>query len=94
MAAAQSYDAVHLMLRALFQSKGDASGPALKEALENLREPYRGVITTFDRPFSRDDHDAFSDRMIWLGVWRNGSIVYHYAEDARLSSVMRRKTDN
>lgn len=94
MAAAQSYDAVHLMLRALFQSKGDASGPALKEALENLREPYRGVITTFDRPFSREDHDAFSDRMIWLGVWRNGSIVYHYAEDARLSSVMRRKTDN
>jgi branched-chain amino acid transport system substrate-binding protein len=94
MAAAQSYDAVHLMLRALFQSKGDASGPALKEALENLREPYRGVVTTFDRPFSREDHDAFSDRMIWLGVWRNGSIVYHYAEDARLSSVMRRKTDN
>ncbi len=94
MAAAQSYDAVHLMLRALFQSKGDTGGPALKEALENLREPYRGVVTTFDRPFSREDHDAFSDRMIWLGVWRNGSIVYHYAEDARLSSVMRRKTDN
>ncbi len=94
MAAAQSYDAVHLMLRALFQSKGDASGPALKEALENLREPYRGVVTTFDRPFSREDHDAFSDRMIWLGVWRNGSIVHHYAEDARLSSVIRRKTDN
>ena len=94
MAAAQAYDAVHLMLRALFQSKGDTSGPALKEALENLREPYRGVVTTFDRPFSREDHDAFSDRMIWLGVWRNGSIVYHYAEDARLSSVIRRKTDN
>lgn len=94
MAAAQTYDAVHLMLRALFQSKGDTSGPALKAALEDLKEPYRGVVTTFDRPFSRDDHDAFSDRMIWLGMWRGGSIVYHYAEDARLSSVIRRKSDN
>lgn len=91
MAAAQGYDAVHLMLRALFQSKGDSSGSALKAALEDLREPYRGVVTTFDKPFSKDDHDAFSDLMIWLGEWRGGSIVYHYASDAKLSSVMRRK---
>jgi branched-chain amino acid transport system substrate-binding protein len=94
MAAAQAYDATHLMLRALFQSKGDTSGPALKAALENLREPYRGAVTTFDRPYSATDHDAFSDRMIWLGMWRNGSIVYRYPEDARLSAVMRRKTEN
>ena len=92
MAAAQSYDAVHLMLRAVFQTRGDTSGPALKAALEDLREPYRGVVTTFDKPFSRDDHDAFSDRMIWLGEWRGGSIVHHYAGDARLSAEMRRKT--
>jgi branched-chain amino acid transport system substrate-binding protein len=91
MAAAQSYDAVHLMLRALFQTRGNTSGPALKAALEDLREPYRGVVSTFDRPFSKDDHDAFSDRMIWLGEWRNGRIVHHYASDAKLSSVLRRK---
>lgn len=93
MAAAQSYDAVHLLLRALFQSKGDTSGPALKAALEDLREPYRGVISTFDKPFSKDDHDAFSDQMVWIGEWRNGSIAYHYAEDARLSAAIRRKAD-
>lgn len=91
MAAAQSYDAVHLMLRALFQTQGDTSGPALKAALVSLREPYRGVVTTYDRPFAPDDHDAFSDRMIWLGQWRNGSIVYHYPADAKLSAVIRRK---
>lgn len=94
MAAAQSYDAMHLMLRAVFQTKGDTSGPALKAALENLREPYRGVVSTFDQPFSADDHDAFSDRMIWLGEWRGGAIVYHYPNDARLSAVMRRKSGN
>ncbi len=93
MAAAQSYDAVQLMLRVLFQSKGDTSGPALKTALENLREPYRGVVTTFDKPFSKDDHDAFSDRMIWLGEWRGGVIGYHYPADAKLSAAMRRKNE-
>lgn len=94
MAAAQSYDAVHLMLRAVFQSKGDTSGAALKAALEDLREPYRGVVSTFDKPFSKDDHDAFSDRMIWLGEWRGGAIVFHYASDAKLSAEMRRKVGN
>jgi branched-chain amino acid transport system substrate-binding protein len=94
MAAAQSYDAVHLMLRALFQTRGDASGPALKAALEKLDHPYRGVITTFEQPFTADDHDAFSDRMIWLGVWRAGTLVHYYADDAKMSSVMRRKGGN
>ena len=93
MAAAQSYDAVHLMLRALFQTRGNTSGPALKAALEDLKDPYRGVISTFDRPFSKDDHDAFSDRMIWLGEWRGGRIVYHYTGDAKLSAVLRRKSE-
>jgi branched-chain amino acid transport system substrate-binding protein len=93
MAAAQSYDAVHLMLRALFQTRGNTSGPALKAALEDLKDPYRGVVSTFDRPFSKDDHDAFSDRMVWLGEWRGGRIVYHYPGDAKLSAVLRRKNE-
>lgn len=93
MAAAQSYDAVNLMLRALFQTRGATQGPALKAALENLQEPYRGVVSTFARPFSADDHDAFSDRMIWLGEWRGGRIVYHYPSDAKMSSVFRRKEE-
>lgn len=93
MAAAQSYDAVHLMLRALFQTRGATDGPALKAALEDLREPYRGVVTTYDKPFDRDDHDAFSERMIWLGEWRRGRIVYHDPNDARLSAMIRRKRE-
>jgi branched-chain amino acid transport system substrate-binding protein len=91
MAAAQTYDAVHLMLRALFQSKGDSSGPALKAALESLERPYVGVVTTHDRPFSATDHDAFSANMIWLGVWRRGEIQFAYPADARLSAAVRRK---
>src|SRR4029453_18491676 len=91
MAAAQTYDAVHLMLRVMFQTKGDTSADALKRALENLQKPYAGVVTTHDKPFSPDDHDAFSMNMIWLGVWRRGEIHFYYPEDAKRASFVRRK---
>ena len=93
MAAAQAYDAVQLLLRAMFASHGDVSGSALKAALEQPAAPYRGVVTTYDHPFSHTDHEAFSLNMIWLGVWRGGEIRYFYASDARLSGAVRRKQD-
>ena len=91
MAAAQTYDAVHLMMRALFQTRGDTSAGALKQALENLDKPYVGVITTYERPFSSRDHDAFTMNMIWLGTWRRGEIRYQYAEDEKRAGFIRRK---
>jgi branched-chain amino acid transport system substrate-binding protein len=91
MAAAQTYDAIHLMLRASFQTKGDTSGPAMKAALEQLARPYAGVVTTHDRPFSADDHDAFSLNMIWLATWRKGQLQYVYADDAKKAAMIRRK---
>lgn len=91
MAAAQTYDAVHLMLRALFQTRGDARADRLKQALEQLDKPYVGVVTTYEQPFSAADHDAFSSNMIWLGVWRNGEIRFQYAEDEKRASFIRRK---
>ena len=90
MAAAQSYDAVHLMVRALLQTKGMTSGELLKQALEQLR-PYQGVVTSYHRPFTREDHDALGLTMLWLGVWRNGKIEYFYPEDAKSAGIVRRK---
>lgn len=91
MSAAQTYDAMHLLLRGIFASKGDLSGPALKTALENLQQPYRGVVTTYDKPFSATDHDAISSNMLWLGTWRGGERTYTYAEDAARATIIRRK---
>jgi len=91
MAAAQSYDAVQLMLRVMFQTKGNTSADTLKAALENLERPYVGVVTTHDRPFSATDHDAFTRNMIWLGVWRKGEVQFQYPQDAKRASVIRRK---
>jgi branched-chain amino acid transport system substrate-binding protein len=91
MAAAQAYDAVHLMLRAMFKTKGDTSGEALKRALEDLPQPYQGVVTTYRKPFDPDDHDAIAINMLWLGVWRKGQIEYHSPEDAKRAGFVRQK---
>ena len=91
MAAAQTYDAVHLMLFAAFQTKGDINGDTLKRALENKERPYQGVVTTYTKPFSATDHDAFTANMVWLGTWRRGQVEFFYADDAKQSSFIRRK---
>ena len=91
MAASQTYDSLHLLLRGIFGSKGDISGPGIKAALENLSQPYRGVVTTYDRPFSATDHNAISPNMLWLGTWHDGERSYAYAQDAARATVIRRK---
>lgn len=91
MSAAQTYDAVHLLLRAMFDSTGDLSSASLKRHLENPGSTYRGVVTTYERAFSPTDHDAISANMLWLGTWRNGERAYFYKEDERRATILRRK---
>jgi branched-chain amino acid transport system substrate-binding protein len=91
MSGAQTYDSVYLLLRAMFDSKGDLSGPTLKKALENPSGTYRGVVSTYERAFSPTDHDAISGNMLWLGTWRNGERGYFHKEDERKASIIRRK---
>ena len=91
MSAAQTYDAVHLLLRAMFDSKGDLGSASLKRHLENPTSTYRGVVTTYERAFSPTDHDAISANMLWLGTWRNGERAYFYKEDERRATILRRK---
>ena len=91
IAAAQTYDAVHLLMRAVFATKGDIHGPSIKAALENLHGVYRGVVTTYEQPFSTHDHDAISINMLWMGTWRGGERVFAYDEDERRASIIRTK---
>lgn len=90
MAAAQGYDAMMILFYAIHQAQSD--DPAkIKTALENLERPVAGVITTYDKPFSKTDHDALSGNMLVMGVVRKGQIDYAYKEDAQKSFVVQRK---
>ena len=50
-----------------------------------------GVITTYDRPFSKSDHDALTGNMLVMGVVRKGAVDYAYKEDAQRGFIVQRK---
>ena len=91
MAAAQGYDAALLLFYALHQAQ--SSEPAkIKAALENLNRQVAGVITTYDHPFSKTDHDALTGNMLVMGIVRKGAVEYAYREDAQRGFIVQRKT--
>jgi branched-chain amino acid transport system substrate-binding protein len=53
---ANAYDAMHLLALAIEQA-GSTDGDAIRQALENLGT-YEGLIKTYERPFTKDNHDA------------------------------------
>ena len=90
MAAAQGYDAALLLFYALHQAQ--STEPAkIKLALENLGRQVAGVITTYDRPFSKSDHDALTGNMLVMGVGRKSAVDYAYKEEAQRGFIVQRK---
>jgi branched-chain amino acid transport system substrate-binding protein len=87
--AAQAYDAV-LLLGAAIQQAGSTDGVKIREALENLRQPVDGVISTYKKPFDATGRNATSSDMIVWGEVRNGRVVYAY-EDQRQDAVIKGK---
>jgi branched-chain amino acid transport system substrate-binding protein len=92
MAAAQSYDAVQLLLRGLLQTPNDTSAVAIKRALENLQAPYPGVVTTYQQPFSAADHDGLPERAMVMGVWRSGQVLFSEPGDSLAAASSKRKS--
>jgi branched-chain amino acid transport system substrate-binding protein len=54
---ANAYDAMHILARAIEQA-GSTDGDAIRQALEDLDGEYEGLIKTYVKPFSPDNHDA------------------------------------
>ncbi len=91
MAAAQGYDAALLLFYALHQAQS-SEAVKIKQALENLNRQVAGVITTYDHPFSKTDHDALTGNMLVMGVVRKGAVDYAYKDDAQRGFIVQRKT--
>src|SRR2546421_575983 len=56
---ANAYDAMHLVALAI-EKAGAAEGAKVRDALEALGD-YRGLIKTYKRPFTPDEHDALTE---------------------------------
>jgi branched-chain amino acid transport system substrate-binding protein len=54
---ANAYDAMHLLGLAIARA-GSTDGDKIREALESLNARYEGLIKTYNKPFSKGDHDA------------------------------------
>ncbi len=90
VSAAQGYDSVYLLAAAIKQA-GGTDGRKIKDALENLNEKVEGVVTTYDHPFSKTDHEAITNNIPVFGEVKDGRVVPAHAEDLEGDKAMRIK---
>lgn len=90
VSAAQGYDSIYLLAAAIKQA-GTTEGPKIKAALEDLKTPVEGVVTTYNKPFSKADHDAITANIPVFGEVKAGKVVYAYADDQKKASVIQVK---
>jgi branched-chain amino acid transport system substrate-binding protein len=74
VSAAQGYDSVYLLAAAIKQA-GSTDGPKVRAALENLNEKVDGVVTTYNKPFSKDNHEAIDAKTTVFGEVKGGRVV-------------------
>jgi branched-chain amino acid transport system substrate-binding protein len=81
VSAAQGYDTVLIFAAAVKQAQ-TTDTHKIKEALEDLKEPVKGVIATWVHPFSKWDpaketsHEAFHQEQTVMGMVMDGKVVF------------------
>lgn len=90
VSAAQGYDSIYLLAAAIKQA-GSTEGPKIKAALEDLKSPVEGVVTTYNKPFSKTDHEAITANIPVMGEVKGQRVVYAYQDDFKKASEVRVK---
>jgi len=86
VSAAQGYDAVYLFAAAVKQA-GSTDTHKIKDALEDLNDPVRGVIAVWKHPYTRWDpnnvetHEAFRREHCVMGMVQDGKVIFAHEED-------------
>ena len=93
VSAAQGYDSIYLLAAAIKQA-GSTEGPKVKAALEDLKTPVEGVVTTYNKPFSAKDHEAITVNIPVFGEVKGQRVVYAYQDDFKKASEVRVKDVN
>jgi branched-chain amino acid transport system substrate-binding protein len=82
VSAAQGYDSIYLLAAAIKQA-GGTEGPKVLAALENLNEKVEGVVTTYNKPYSKTDHEAITFDNTHFGEVKAGRVALAAAEAAK-----------
>jgi branched-chain amino acid transport system substrate-binding protein len=90
VSAAQGYDSIYLLAAAIKQANS-TDGPKIKAALEDLKAPVEGVVTTYNKPFTKTDHDAITANIPVFGEVKGGKVIYAYPDDQKKASVVQVK---
>jgi branched-chain amino acid transport system substrate-binding protein len=88
VSAAQGYDSMYILAAAIKQA-GNTNGVKIRQALENLNDKIEGVVTTYNHPYTHDDHEAITINMVVMGEVKDGHVVYANESDKRM--VVREK---
>ena len=71
--AAHAYDSVKLLAGAMEQAKS-TDGEKVQQAMENLTN-VKGVIKQYDKPFTKENHEALGVADFRLVRWQDGKVV-------------------
>jgi len=72
--ALHGYDSVLLLAQAMKQANG-TDGAAVRTALEDLKTPVQGVLKTYEKPFSKTNHEALTAKdLVWIR-WKDGKLL-------------------
>ena len=90
VSAAQGYDSIFLLAAAMKQA-GTTDGPKVREALENLNAKVDGIVTVYNKPFSKTDHEAITANIPLMGEVKAGKVGYANPADAKTAGQIRTK---
>lgn len=74
VSAAQGYDSIYLLAAAMKQA-GSTEGPKVLAALESLNEKVDGVVASYNKPFSKTEHEAIAASMVTFGEVKDGRVI-------------------
>lgn len=72
--ALHGYDSV-LLYAAAAKQANSIDGSAVRLALEDLKTPVQGVLKSYDKPFSKTNHEALTAKdLVWIR-WKDGKLM-------------------
>jgi branched-chain amino acid transport system substrate-binding protein len=78
------YDAT-LLIAAAIRQAGGTDGVKMREALENLSAPVQGVMKTYEKPFSKTNHEGLQASDLTFVKWSDDKLTQY--NDAIIKSL-------